>query len=180
MIALVSPLVSNLTYQDAQYSTIHFDTNGGTLISPRTYNVGDSIDIPTTSREGFTFVDWYTDDSFVKEFNLTIMPAWDLNIYAKWDANLYTINFYTNGGNSISSIQGYFGDLITLPNHPTRLGYTFQGWFRNSNFTNNFNLSTFPSMNMTLYAKWSVNQYTITFNTNGGNSIQTQTKVIVY
>lgn len=176
LITFVSPIFSNLTFQDAQYSTIHYHTNGGTPISSRTFKVGDSIDIPTTTREGFTFVDWYTDISMVKEFNLTIMPAWDIKIYAKWDANLYTISFETNGGNTIPIIQGYFGDSIPLPNNPTRIGYTFQGWFRDSNHTNFFNLSSFPSMNLTLYAKWLINQYTISFDTNGGNSIQTQTK----
>jgi uncharacterized repeat protein (TIGR02543 family) len=172
----LSPLFSLIGFEDAQYSTIFFDTNGGSLISSITTKVGDRIVIPETTKEGFTFVDWYKDDSFVKPFDLTIMPARDIKIYAMWDADLYTIHFETNGGNSISSIQGYFGDSIPLPNNPTRLGYTFQGWYRDSNYNNYFSLSSFPSMNMTLYAKWLVNQYTITFNTNGGNAIQTQTK----
>ena len=176
VLVIVTPLISNLAFEDARYSSISFDTNGGSSISPRDIKVGDRIEIPETTKEGFTFVDWYKDDSFVKPFNLTIMPARDFKIYAKWDADLYTIHFETNGGNSITSIQGYFGDSIALPNNPTREGHTFQGWYRDSNYNNYFNLSAFPSMNMTLYAKWLVNQYTITFNTNGGDSIQSQTK----
>jgi len=173
----LSPLFSHIGFQDVQYSTIFFDTNGGSSISPIDIKVGDRIEIPITKKEGFTFVDWYTDDSFLKPFNFTIMPARDIRIYAKWDANLYTINFETNGGNTIPSIQGYFGDSIPLPNNPTRIGHTFQGWYTDSNYAyaNYFNLSAFPSMNLTLYAKWLINQYTITFNTNGGNSIQSQT-----
>lgn len=176
ILVLITPIVSNLAFEEAQYSSISFDTNGGSSISPRTFKVGDRIEISETTKEGFTFVDWYTDDSFVKPFILTIMPARDIRIYAKWDAELYSINFDTNGGNSISSIQGYFGESIPLPNNPIRLGHTFEGWYRDSNYNNYFNLSSFPSMNMTLHAKWLINQYNIQFITNGGNTIQSQTK----
>lgn len=172
----LSPIFSHLVFEDAQYSTIFFDTNGGSSIPSMTIKVGDSFVIPETTKEGFVFVNWYSDVTLNKVINLNVMPALDIKIYAKWDAELYKIDFDTLGGNAIESINGYFGDNILLPNPPVKEGYSFNGWFRDPFYTHPFDLSTYPSMNMTLYSKWIVNAYTITFETNGGNAIQPQTK----
>ncbi|MBQ2880955.1 MAG: InlB B-repeat-containing protein, partial [Clostridia bacterium] len=60
---------------------------------------------------------------------------------------------------------------VTLPN-PTRTGYSFKGWYTDTNYTikvGNAGDSYTPETNVTLYAKWEANTYTITYNANGGS-----------
>jgi uncharacterized repeat protein (TIGR02543 family) len=61
--------------------------------------------------------------------------------------------------------------VITAPVNPTRSGYTFAGWFSDEALTTAYTFSTMPSQATTLYAKWTINEYTITFNSNGGTSV---------
>jgi uncharacterized repeat protein (TIGR02543 family) len=103
------------------------------------------------------------------------MPANDLTLYAKWMVNQYTITFETNGGSTVPSITLNFGELVTAPADPTREGYIFNGWYVDANLTQVYGFSTIPANDFTLYANWTINQYTITFETNGGSIIQAQT-----
>jgi uncharacterized repeat protein (TIGR02543 family) len=66
-----------------------------------------------------------------------------------------------------------FGGLITTPTAPTRTGYTFNGWYTASSGSTlwNFASDTMPAAALTLYAQWTVNNYTITFNSNGGSAV---------
>ena len=85
-------------------------------------------------------------------------------MYAKWAANTYTITFDTAGGSEIAPITQDYGTVITAPEAPTREGYTFIGWDKEIP-------TTMPAENMTVTAQWEINQYTITFDTNGGSEI---------
>ena len=138
--------------------TITFNTNGGTSISAITQNYGTAVTAPADpTRTGYTFAGW----------NKTIpstMPAQNMTITAKWTAKQYTITFNTNGGTSIAAITQDCGTAVTAPANPTKTGYTFAGWDKTIP-------TTMPAQNMTITAKWTINQYTITFNTNGGTSI---------
>ena len=79
-------------------------------------------------------------------------------------ATSYTLTFDTNGGSAIAPITQDYGTAITAPADPTKTGYTFAGWTPAIP-------STMPAENMTIKAKWTVNQYTLTFDTNGGSTI---------
>ncbi len=89
----------------------------------------------------------------------------------------YTITFNSNGGSSVNQIKSQAGKTISKPTNPTRTGYTFMGWYRNSELTSRFTFDIMPANNITLYAKWYKNKepvpevYTITFNSNGGSSV---------
>lgn len=158
-----------------QYS-ITFETNGGNNFSSQTYDYAESLILPTPIKTGHTFASWYTDFGLTQAFTLNTMPASNLTLYAKWTINQYTITFETNGGSSVASITGNYGDTVTVPNDPTRVGYTFNDWYEDSFLTQtSFIPSVMPAYSFTLYAGWSINQYTITFESNGGNSLQTQT-----
>ena len=138
--------------------TITFDTVGGSTVASITQDYGTAIAAPADpTREGYTFIGWD------KEIPST-MPAENMIITAKWKVNQYTITFDSNGGSEIAPITQDYGTAITAPANPTREGYTFIGWDKAIP-------TTMPAENMTITAKWKVNQYTITFDSNGGSEI---------
>ena len=138
--------------------TITFDTNGGSEIAPITQDYGTEITAPDNpTRKGYTFKGWD------KEIPKT-MPAENITVKAQWKINQYTITFDTNGGSEIAPITQDYGTEITAPDNPTRKGYTFKGWDKEIP-------ETMPAENITVKAQWEINQYTITFDTNGGSEI---------
>ena len=138
--------------------TIAFDTTGGSEIAPITQDYGTQIAVPEApTREGYTFTGWDREIP-------TTMPAENMTITAKWKVNQYTITFDTNGGSEITPITQDYGTAITAPANPTREGYTFIGWDKEIP-------TTMPAENMTVTAQWEINQYKITFDTNGGSEI---------
>ena len=138
--------------------TITFDTNGGSEIAPITQDYGTKITAPDKpTRKGYTFKGW---DKEIPE----TMPAENMTVKAQWEINQYTITFDTNGGSEIAPITQDYGTEITAPDNPTRKGYTFKGWDKEIP-------KTMPAENITVKAQWKINQYTITFDTNGGSDI---------
>ena len=138
--------------------TIAFDTNGGSEIAPITQDYGTEITAPDKpTRKGYTFKGW---DKEIPE----TMPAENITVKAQWEINQYTITFDTNGGSEIAPITQDYGTEITAPDNPTRKGYTFKGWDKEIP-------ETMPAENITVKAQWEINQYTITFDTNGGSEI---------
>ena len=138
--------------------TITFDTAGGSTVASITQDYGTAITAPADpTREGYTFIGW---DKAIP----STMPAENMIITAKWKVNQYTITFDSNGGSEIAPITQDYGTAITAPANPTREGYTFIGWDKAIP-------ATMPAENMTITAKWKVNQYTITFDSNGGSEI---------
>ncbi len=138
--------------------TITFETNGGSEIAPITQDYGTEITAPDNpTRKGYTFKGW---DKEIPE----TMPAENITVKAQWEINQYTIAFDTNGGSEIAPITQDYGTEITAPDNPTRKGYTFKGWDREIP-------ETMPAENITVKAQWEINQYTITFDTNGGSEI---------
>ena len=138
--------------------TITFDTNGGSEIAPITQDYGTEITVPADpTRKGYTFKGW---DKEIPE----TMPAENITVKAQWEINQYTITFDTNGGSEIAPITQDYGTEITVPADPTRKGYTFKGWDKEIP-------ETMPAENITVKAQWEINQYTITFDTNGGSEI---------
>ncbi len=122
-----------------------------------TQDYGTPITAPTLTREGYTFKGW---DKEIPE----TMPADNITVKAQWEINQYTIAFDTNGGSEITPITQDYGTEITAPDNPTRKGYTFKGWDKEIP-------ETMPAENITVKAQWEINQYTITFDTNGGSEI---------
>ncbi|QVK16972.1 leucine-rich repeat protein [Mycoplasmatota bacterium] len=68
--------------------------------------------------------------------------------------NQYTITFDSNGGTDVSAITHDYNTQITEPDAPTKTGYTFGGWYSDSNLTTAYEFMKMPSENITLYAKW--------------------------
>ena len=112
---------------------------------------------------GYTFGGWNKADGTAWDYASDKVTD-NITLYAKWAANTYTITFDTAGGSEIAPITQDYGTVITAPEAPTREGYTFIGWDKEIP-------ATMPAENMTVTAQWEINQYTITFDTNGGSEI---------
>ena len=112
---------------------------------------------------GYTFGGWNKVDGTAWNYASDKVTD-NITLYAKWAANTYTITFDTAGGSEIAPITQDYGTVITAPEAPTREGYTFIGWDKEIP-------TTMPAENMTVTAQWEINQYTITFDTNGGSEI---------
>ena len=112
---------------------------------------------------GYTFGGWNKADGTAWDYASDKVTD-NITLYAKWTANTYTITFDTVGGSEIAPITQDYGTAITAPEAPTREGYTFIGWDKEIP-------TTMPTENMTVTAQWEINQYTITFDTNGGSEI---------
>ena len=87
---------------------------------------------------------------------------------------VYTITFNSNDGTSVESQNVNAGEKLTEPTPaPTKEGFTFDGWYEDSTFSKKFDFNTPITDNMTLYAKWTENKYTLTFDANGGSGTMT-------
>ena len=83
---------------------------------------------------------------------------------------VYTITFNSNDGTAVESQNVNAGEKLTEPTPaPTREGFTFDGWYEDSTFSKKFDFNTPITDSMTLYAKWTENKYTLTFDANGGS-----------
>ena len=144
-------------WQILQY-TITFDTNGGSGVASITQNYNTAVTAPAApTKEGYTFSGW---DKAIP----TVMPAENVSIKATWTINQYTMTFVPgNGEENVVKTQDY-GTELTAPEAPTKTGYTFKGWDKEVP-------ETMPAADMTITAQWDINQYTITFDTDGGSAI---------
>ena len=142
--------------------TVAFLSDGENTAPPQIRANAPADQPADPTKEGYTFIGWYNGES---EWNFADAVTEALTLTAKWTANRYTITFKPeNGGEDIVITQDY-GTAITAPANPTKTGYTFAGWDKTIP-------ATMPAENITLTARWTVNQYTITFKPeNGGQDI---------
>ena len=153
--------------------TLTFFSNGGTLINSITQDYLTDVNQPTTPiRNGYTFDGWFLESTFDTEFDFEFMPFEGANLFAKWNINTYFITYNLNNGENNEANQLDFtvetNTFSVLD--PSRRGYTFAGWYTNSSLTGSvFNTITQGTyQDITLYAKWSINTYTISYELNGG------------
>ena len=142
--------------------TVTFQSEGGSEVASqiRANTPADQPADPT--KEGYTFIGWYNGES---EWNFETPVTEKLTLTAKWQINRYTITFDTAGGSEVAPITQDYGTTITAPANPTKTGYTFAGWDKTIP-------TTMPAGDMTITARWTVNQYTITLKPeNGGQDI---------
>ena len=164
--------VTELTVQwTAPTYAVTLNTNGGTInsgnVTGYTYGVGATLPAADDmTYTGHTFKGWYDNENLTGSPVTAIGGAETGNkeYWAKWEINQYTITFDTNGGSEIAPITQDYGTEITAPDNPTRKGYTFMGWDKEIP-------ETMPAENITVKAQWEINQYTISFDTNGGSEI---------
>lgn len=157
----------------AQKVKVTYVENGGNNVSNQTVNKNSNPKEPSISRKGYTFTGWYTDKGLTKKWNTsTGKVTKNTTLYAKWSKNKYTLAFDTNGGTSIASSKVYYNTQVVEPT-TTRKGYTFDGWYMDDALTRKWNEKSGRILaNLTLHAKWTVNEYDVNFHSNGGTEFE--------
>ncbi|MDN4070629.1 InlB B-repeat-containing protein [Paenibacillus vini] len=150
---------------DANQYTVSFDSNGGSLVTAITADFGSKIVAPAVpTLEGFTFADWYKDEALTQAWNFTTdtVPLDGITLYAKWNINVYQVTFEDWDGTVLKTEPVNHGADATAPAPPSRPGYTFTGW--DKGFTN-------VTGALTVKAQYEANQYTVSFESNGGSLV---------
>ncbi len=157
---------------------ITFNSNLGSAVSSISQAYGSNVSQPANpTKLGYTFVGWYSDEALSSAYTFDTMPAEDITLYAKWSINTYNITFNSNLGSAVSSISQAYGSNVSQPANPTKLGYTFGGWYSDEALSSAYTFDTMPAEDITLYAKWSINTYNITFNSNLGSAVSSISQV---
>lgn len=157
--------------------TITYKLNGGTNASgnKKTYTQLDAtFTLKAATRKGYTFGGWYSDSKLTKKVTkIEKGTTGNKTLYAKWTAVTYTITYKLAGGKNVSGNPKSYKittSTITLK-APTRKGYKFGGWYSDSKFKTKVTKITKGSTgNKTLYAKWTVITYKITYKLAGGKN----------
>ena len=138
--------------------TISFDADGGSDVAAITQDYGTKIETPTApTKPGYTFAGW------VPAIPETV-PAENMNFKAQWTINQYTLTFNADNGTEATVITQDFGTKFDSPAAPTKTGYTFAGW--DSEVP-----ETIPAENKSFKALWTINQYTFSFDADGGSDV---------
>lgn len=164
---------------------VDYDANtatGGSVPETQYKNAGSTVTISGNTglleKTGYSFDGWNTASggdgtNYAAGSSYTADAA--LTLYVKWAASSYTVSFDAQSGSVSPASQSatYGSPYGTLPT-PTRAGHTFDGWYTGTNgsgslITGTTTVST--ASNHTLYAKWTINQYTVSFNPNGGSAV---------
>ena len=154
--------------------TVAFDAQGGTAVDPVTVTYGEKVTEPADpTRDGFDFGGWFKEAACTN--------AWDFDadavkgattLYAKWTAiPVFAVTFDSQGGSAVEDASVARGQKVTKPAAPVREGYTFDGWFTEDDEEWNFDADVVTE-DMTLFAKWTIKSYAVTFHTDGGTVVQ--------
>lgn len=196
-------IVSFKNKEEVTY-TVTFNSNGGSIVPEQIVEKGNKAKKPNApSREGYTFTSWLLNEenydfNSIVDKNITLKASWKENIPEK---EKVTVKFNTDGGTAVASEVIEKGSKIAKPSNPTKDGYTFVEW-QLSGLKYDFEAQI--NQNLELVAKWeknkttdkpstnkpennnsgsnntgtttpTVKKYTVTFNSDGGSAVSSQT-----
>ncbi|MBQ8882555.1 MAG: InlB B-repeat-containing protein [Clostridia bacterium] len=148
---------------------VTFDRNDGSAVEKVTVKNGEKVEQPTNpTKVGYTFGGWYGGKYGDEKWVFIGYPVTEnITLTAKWIANEYTVSFDSAGGaGEYANQTATYGEEFTLPTAPSKVGYTFDGWYNGNDKMENGAWTTDSSVD--LVAKWTANKYAVTFDTAGG------------
>ncbi|MEI6874436.1 MAG: InlB B-repeat-containing protein [Spirochaetota bacterium] len=160
--------------------SVTFDKNdagaSGTM-SPQTITLNSKANLTANgfTKTGWSFAGWATtpdgDVAYADGASFSISAA-NVTLYAKWTSNSYAVTFDSQGGSAVADASAAYGAKLTAPTDPTKAGYLFAGWYTDTAGTTAWIFSTDTiTAATTLYAKWSLNSYAVTFDSQGGSAV---------
>lgn len=151
---------------------VTFDTDGGTSIEKITVEENNTVTLPTTDpvKEGYYFAGWYSDSDYELKYDVNTKVTSNITIYAKFMKKA-KVSFNTNGNGTIADAITDIKGRIEKPENPTKSGYEFGGWYKDAEFTTEFDFDSVVSEDITLYARFAEIK-TLSFDTDGGTAIE--------
>ncbi len=174
-----TPVTSNITLK-AKWSEdtnikryeVTFDSDGGTKVDKqRVIENNKATEPKKPTKNGYKFLGWYLGENKY-DFNSKVTS--DINLVAKWEKIIqYTVTFNKDNGTENETRLVNSGEKVTKPKDPSKTGYRFTGWLYENN---TFDFNTPITKDMTLTASYvALKKYTVTFDSNGGSSVGSQT-----
>ena len=148
----VDPIIYTVIFDTDDVSTVEYQS-----IQENTQAARPSIN-PT--KNGYTFDNWYADNTFENEWDFNTPINNDTRIYAKWIGDSYTVSFDSQGATTVADPESKTVTLPAttideLPTAPLKTGYTFDGWYTaEEGAGSEFTASTVVTETITVYAKW--------------------------
>ena len=171
----------------SQTHTVTYDTQGGSAGSAANYLNTVNAFAADPTKVGFTFDGWFASTGSVTRLTAPYSPASfaDIILYAKWVQGTHALAYDSQGGSAVASAT-YTGTVNAFAADPTKVGFTFDGWFASTGsvtrLTTPYTPQTFEDI--TVYAKWSavvvnapvdnpptVTEFTVTYDSNGGSVV---------
>lgn len=162
----VLPLTQTITYPKTAifaveplygYSAIEVKVDGQSISEDKLFEVNDSDSFV------FSVLEYgFSDNVSYEEHTISI----------EFSQKEYQIVFdfnYSNSDNIIEILK--HDEKITLPQLPSREGFTFKGWYLDEDYSNKFEFEQMPAKNLTVYAKWEIDYYTIDVSAGENGSI---------
>lgn len=156
---------------------VTFNTDGGSIIPPQFVNDQTLVvEPPAPTKQGHTFEGWYKEAALTNKWDfMNDVVSSPITLYAKWKVVQHEVTFNTGGGSAMPSQLVDDNTVLIGPSVPMKQGYIFAGWYKEAALINQWDLTNdVVTSATTLFAKWKVVQYEVTFNTNGGSGIPSQ------
>ena len=164
------------TFAINQYTLTYTVGANGSIsgVSPQTVSSGgNGSTVTAVADAGYQFAQW--SDASTNNPRTDTNVTSNITVSAQFVVNQYTVSFDSQGGSAVAAITQDFASTVTVPAAPTRSGYTFSSWntAADGSGTSYAPAATFamPANDSTLYAIWTINQYTLTYSAGANGSI---------
>ncbi|MBP3872067.1 MAG: phosphatidylinositol-specific phospholipase C domain-containing protein, partial [Faecalicoccus sp.] len=150
------------------YYEVKFNSQGGSPVDSQQVFYDDKAAQPEDPvRDKYAFVGWYKDASGTEAYDFDTPVTTNITLFANW-IEKFTVTFDANGHGTAPSAQTInHGDKAVQPEALTEEGWTFVGWFKDASGSEAYDFATPVTADITLFANWTENEYTVTFDANG-------------
>ncbi|XRG79425.1 InlB B-repeat-containing protein [Rossellomorea sp. GAMAL-10_SWC] len=115
---------------------------------------------------------WFADEACTIPWDFTNSIYSAKTLYGKWSIHKFTVEFNKQDGSLVETKKVDYNTTLTAPTAPTRTGYTFVGWYKDAAGQTPWNFATDKvTADTELFAKWSINSYTVKFDSQGGSAV---------
>ena len=171
-----------------RYVPVTFNSRGGSAVTQQTVIRGSVAARPADpTLANHDFGGWFTSEAVAQgtggtEFDFaTTAITGNITLYARWTLQNHTVTFNSRGGSAVTSQTIARGSVAARPADPTLANHNFGGWFASEAAAQGaggteFDFATTAiTGNITLYARWTLQNHTVTFNSRGGSAVTSQT-----
>jgi uncharacterized repeat protein (TIGR02543 family) len=155
---------------------VDFVVGNGDTIDPQTVDYYGTVERPDADpvRDHYTFGGWYADGNFETPYDFDSPVVADLTIYAKWIVDTFAVTFETGAGAAIDNQSVDWNTALKKPTDPIYDGHHVVAWYTDDEFENEYDFETLVTGDLTLWADYAINIYTVSFQTFGGSTVDDQ------